>query len=138
NKFERFLNITSPLSKTSLLSPSLTDKVIEILNEPLNILCDCPGPSFGSGENLRFIPDCIGDLRNLKILNLNYNEISEIPTSIGYLEKLEYFYLKKDEGKLSIIPENLINLKNLKVLDLTGNTVQNMPESIKSLESLKI
>ncbi|MFX1527414.1 MAG: leucine-rich repeat domain-containing protein [Promethearchaeota archaeon] len=89
-------------------------------------------------QNIRFIPECIGDLRNLKILNLNYNEISELPASIGNLEKLEYLCLRKDGGKLSIIPKNLVNLKNLKVLDLTGNTVENMPESIKSLDSLKI
>lgn len=89
-------------------------------------------------QNIRFIPNCIGELTNLQILNLNYNKVGEIPASIGNLKKLEYFYLKRDQGYLSSIPEHIINLQNLKILDLTGNVIKNIPESIKSLKSLKI
>jgi len=89
-------------------------------------------------QNIKTIPDCIGELTNLKILNLNFNPINEIPASIGTLEKVEYLYFKQDEGKLNNIPESLIKLKHLKVLDLTGNIIEHMPKSIKSLKSLKM
>ncbi|MFX1269782.1 MAG: leucine-rich repeat domain-containing protein, partial [Promethearchaeota archaeon] len=91
-------------------------------------------------QNIRSIPDCIGELIALKTLNLSYNKINEIPNSIGNLENLEYFYLKnhEDEQIINHISENLINLKRLKVFDLSGNTIRNLPESIRGLKSLKL
>ncbi|MFX1354202.1 MAG: leucine-rich repeat domain-containing protein, partial [Promethearchaeota archaeon] len=89
-------------------------------------------------QNIKIIPDCIRELTNLKILNLNFNPIKEIPASIGTLENVEYLYFKQDEGKLDSIPEDLIKLRNLKVLDLTGNIIEHIPESIKSLKSMKL
>ncbi len=91
-------------------------------------------------QNIKRIPDCIGDLKALNILNLSYNKINEIPNSIGNLENLKYLYLKNHEGEQIInhITENLINLRQLKILDLSGNIINNLPELIKNLKSLKI
>jgi len=91
-------------------------------------------------QNINSIPDCIGEFKALKTLNLSFNKINEIPNSIGNLENLEYFYLKNHEGEqvLNHITENLINLRQLKVLDLSGNIIRNLPESIQKLKSLKI
>ena len=91
-------------------------------------------------QNIKSIPDCIGDLKALNILNLSYNKINEIPNSIGNLENLEYLYLKNHEGEQIInhITENLINLKQLKILDFSGNIIKNLPESIQNLKSLKV
>ena len=89
-------------------------------------------------QNIKTVPDCIGELTNLKILNLNFNPMNEIPASIGNLEGMEYLHFRQDEGKLNNISEDLSRLKHLKVLDLTGNIIEHMPESIKSLKSLKM
>ncbi len=52
-----FLEMTQS-KRVSLLSPELTDRAIEILKQPNQILCDAPPPSFGSKkDNLRFIPE---------------------------------------------------------------------------------
>ena len=91
-------------------------------------------------QNIKKIPDCIGEFKAIKTLNLSFNKINEIPNSIGNLENLEYLYLKNHEGEQIIdhITENLINLKQLKILDLSGNIIDNLPESIQKLKSLKI
>ncbi len=91
-------------------------------------------------QNIKSIPNCIGELKALKTINLSFNKINEIPNSIGNLENLEYLYLKNHEGEqiLNHITENLINLRQLKILDLSGNVISNLPESIQNLKSLKI
>jgi hypothetical protein len=42
---------------TSALAPDRANEVIEVLNRPGRILCDCPSPPYGSNETLRFIPE---------------------------------------------------------------------------------
>jgi hypothetical protein len=90
-------------------------------------------------QNIKNIPECIGELKALKTLNLGFNKINEIPDSIVNLENLEYLYLKNHEGEQIIdhITENLFKLKQLKVLDLSGNIIKNLPEPIRNLKSLK-
>ncbi len=55
-EFENHLtHIRSP--KVSLLSPEITDKALKILSTPDKIICDCPKPSHGTKDKLRFIPE---------------------------------------------------------------------------------
>jgi hypothetical protein len=41
----------------SSLAPARANEVLEILDKPGMILCDCPSPPYGSNEMLRFIPE---------------------------------------------------------------------------------
>lgn len=55
-KFEDYVSHTeSP--KVSLLNPEQVNKVLEILDTPKKIICDCPGPSYGTDDKLRFVPE---------------------------------------------------------------------------------
>ena len=55
------------------------------------------------------IPESIGDLNNLGILSISYNNLTRLPNSIG-------------------------KLKNLSVINISGNYIKEIPETIKELD----
>ncbi|THH27774.1 hypothetical protein EUX98_g6420 [Antrodiella citrinella] len=77
-------------------------------------------------------------LRELRVLNLSFNDIQEIPPSFFKTHtRLEELYLSGN--KLSSLPsEDLHSLTNLKVLFLNGNKLQTLPREMGSLMSLSI
>jgi len=88
-------------------------------------------------KNITKLPESIGNLKNLKILNLSGNyELKSVPDSIDNLIHLEELHL--DYIPLKNLPKNLDNLINLKVLNLNGNELKVFPESISQIKSLKI
>ena len=65
-----------------------------------------------SGNSVDTLPKTIGNLKNLKELNLAYCDLKELPETIG-------------------------NLENLQILNLRGSSLQSLPESMKKLSKLK-
>lgn len=63
----------------------------------------------------------VGQLKNLKVLDVSHNAMTGVPAEIGQLQKLEILDLSYNQ--LTGLPNELGNLKNLKTLDLRGNTV---------------
>ena len=61
----------------------------------------------------------IGQLKNLKILNASYNQMTGVPAEVGQLQNLQILDLSYNQ--LTGLPNELGNLKNLKTLDLRGN-----------------
>jgi Leucine-rich repeat (LRR) protein len=61
----------------------------------------------------------IGQLKNLKVLNASYNNMTGVPAEVGQLTNLEVLDLSYN--KLTGLPNELGNLKNLKTLNLAGN-----------------
>jgi Leucine-rich repeat (LRR) protein len=61
----------------------------------------------------------VGQLKNLKILNLSYNKFTGVPAEVGQLKNLEVLNLSNNE--LTGLPNELGNLSNLKLLDISGN-----------------
>jgi hypothetical protein len=55
-RYTDFLSTTSA-QKISLLAPNITNKTVEILSFPKKIICDCPEPTPGTSDILRFIPE---------------------------------------------------------------------------------
>ena len=109
-------------------------------------------------KKLNSIPETIGDLRYLKILNLNNNNLTYLPKSLCKLENLEELFLSGNSlyelpesinklqalktlslstNKLSFLPENFHRLKNLEYLNLSYNNLYTLPKSIGKLYSLK-
>ncbi len=90
-------------------------------------------------------PDIVNSLYKLKYLdiyfnsinkyNFGYNQIQEIPESIGVLTHLKKLILRR--SKLKNIPESLGRLNYLEVLDLSYNKFEEIPQIIGSLNSLK-
>ncbi len=85
---------------------------------------------------LKVLPDSVGNLKNLRILDLSDNNLETLPNSIGDLTNLEELYLSSNY-RFSKLPGSIGNLKNLEVLDLRRTYLEGLPESIENLTNLK-
>ena len=73
---------------------------------------------------------------NNKFLYLFQNQIKNIPNSIGNLINLRELFLNNNQIKN--IPDSIEKLINLKILSLSDNQIKTMPDSIKNLKNLLI
>jgi len=108
--------------------------------ENLKVLCICSFTDnyvISRGKIcLRKLPDSIGNLINLRILDLSSNNLCDLPDSIGNLKNLEELYLFENHN-LSKLPDSIGNLENLKILDLQGTNLNTLPESMENLTNLE-
>jgi hypothetical protein len=88
-----------------------------------------------SNNLLQTIPNSIGNIISLKILDLHNNKLNSLPESIGNLVNL--ISLDLDDNSLITLPESLVNLSKLKTLGLTNNKVIKLPNQMTKLTSLK-
>jgi adenylate cyclase len=92
----------------------------------------------GLGDNV-FGP--ISLLSELRVLNLSFNDLYEIPSStLSKCESLEELYLSGN-SLTSLPAEDFENLSNLKTFFLNGNKLQTLPAELgklKHLESLDV
>ncbi|KAI0784617.1 adenylate cyclase-like protein [Abortiporus biennis] len=77
-------------------------------------------------------------LKCLKVLNLSFNDIQEIPSGfLKHLPNLEELYLSGNN--LSTLPtEDIHRLTDLRVLFLNGNKLQTLPHELGKLKKLTI
>jgi len=87
-------------------------------------------------NELTELPKEIGNLTNLETLNLNDNELTELPKEIGNLTNLENLELTRNE--LTELPKEIGNLTKLMRLFLSGNKLTNLPKEIGNLTNLVI
>lgn len=87
------------------------------------------------GNGLKSIPRSIENLKSLIELNLSYNSLISLPEGIGNLKSLENLYVKVN--RLTSLPESIGNLTSLKYLILVSNQIATLPESFGNLRSLK-
>ncbi|MWV69081.1 leucine-rich repeat domain-containing protein [Helicobacter saguini] len=86
---------------------------------------------------MKKIPKEIAKLRNLKVLNITYHQLSSLPDEICELEKLEEIFITDGAyDYLITLPQNIGNLKKLKKLKI--GKVKALPASIGDLENLEI
>ena len=94
-------------------------------------------------RNMRLteLPEVIGQLVNLKVLNLggdswkNYkNQLTELPESLGKLSQLQSLDLSGNQ--LTKLPESLGKLSQLQSLKLSSNQLTKLPESLGKLSQL--
>tara|TARA_R110002012_G_scaffold41736_7_gene114145 strand:+ start:15672 stop:16358 length:687 start_codon:yes stop_codon:yes gene_type:complete len=98
-----------------------------------------------TGINLLFnnlngtLPASLGQLKNLKKLELSFNPISgTIPAELGNLEQLEVLAIN-GTAVSGNIPESLGGLSNLKQLHLSSNQLSGMvPESLGKLRKIEV
>ncbi len=88
-------------------------------------------------NQLSTLPESLGNLINLTELDLSYNQLSILPESLGNISNLTHLYLKNNQ--LTSVPESLGNLSNLTQLDLNENPLVNPPIAIinKGTEAIK-
>ena len=86
-------------------------------------------------NELQSVPSSISSLKNLMYLNLGNNKIHSISESIGELHDLKQLYLQSNS--FSTLPSSIEKLKNLEVLDLSSNRFEELPSFIGNLVNLK-
>lgn len=107
-------------------SITLTNKGVQTTYEKIQELFTAIDLSSNRFEGR--IPELIGDLKGLRLLNLsNNNFVGEIPTSLGELSKLEALDLSQNELS-GEIPRRLAELNFLSFFDVSDNNLSgNIP-----------
>jgi hypothetical protein len=81
------------------------------------------------------IPDTIAFLSKLKALNVGHNKLVELPSSIGQLPKL--VIIIANNNNLISLPRELAHLTNLISLNISNNPLKYLPAEIASLSALR-
>ena len=87
------------------------------------------------GTGITEIPESIGQLSNLILLNLSYNKIEKLPDVVCDLKTLQTLSLSNN--KITNLPERIGELENLNWVDLNENPITNLPDSIINLRKLE-
>eukprot|EP00116_Pleurobrachia_bachei_P019092 sb/3479354/ len=106
-----------------------------------NLFCGCFVPRTvcidKSSSKLYVVPsDIYRYARTLEELDLNNNQINELPKPFFNLKRLKRLVLNGND--LSYIPNEIGNLTQLQELDLTHNSLQGLPENIKFCKNLQV
>jgi Leucine-rich repeat (LRR) protein len=77
-----------------------------------------------NGNELSAIPEEIGYLSNLEIIDMSTNLISAIPNSLGSLKKIKKLNLK--ENKIAKVNKSISNLTMLADVDISSNVIESI------------
>lgn len=120
--------LTTLVAKNNLLNNESLPKSFESLNRTLQ--------NFNlSGNNLKFFPEQIFNVRSLKYVYLGGNQIEDIPKDISRLTRLQVLCM--GGNRLTDVHENVGLLKELKALILSDNLLESLPRTIANLNNLK-
>jgi Leucine-rich repeat (LRR) protein len=72
-----------------------------------------------SNNNINNIPDEIGNLINISLLDLGHNDINILPTTMGNMTNLEELYV--NNNRINILPNELMRCHQLGFCLFTGN-----------------
>jgi hypothetical protein len=82
------------------------------------------------------VPPEIGQLSNLRVLSLSFNQLTTLPPEIGQLSNLQHLYL--GQNQLTTLPPEIGQLSNLRVLSLHFNQLTTLPPEIGQLSNLHL
>ncbi|KAA0058598.1 putative disease resistance RPP13-like protein 1 isoform X1 [Cucumis melo var. makuwa] len=117
------------MKNCSVISTDLLDCIMKLYNLETFIF---------QSRGLKSLPNTIGNLINLKHLDLSYNvNLGFLPDSITELCKLEALILRSCRD-LKGLPKEIKNCYNLRRLDLSNNwSIEFIPDSIAQLINLE-
>lgn len=80
------------------------------------------------------LPESLGQLTQLKSLDISRKQLTILPESLGQLTQLKSLYLY--ENRLTALPKSLWQLTQLKKLLMFSNQLTDLPESLGQLSQL--
>jgi hypothetical protein len=89
-----------------------------------------------SGLGLSTLPDAIGQLVHLKVLDCHNNDLGSLPHNIDKLSCLEVLDCRYN--RLTSLPNEIGSLICLQVLNCSNNQLSSLPYVIKDLRCLKV
>ncbi|KAL0308270.1 UNVERIFIED_CONTAM: Plant intracellular Ras-group-related LRR protein 6 [Sesamum radiatum] len=90
-----------------------------------------------SGNLLHSFPRTIDNCRSLEELNANFNQLSQLPDTIGF-ELVNLKKLSVNSNKLVFLPYSTSHLTNLRVLDARLNCLHSLPDDLENLINLEV
>lgn len=87
-------------------------------------------------NKIRLLPPSICEMKSLRFLDVHFNELRGLPQAIGRLTNIEVLNLSSNFSDLEELPEEIGDLMNLKELDLSNNQIRTLPDSFARLENL--
>ena len=87
-------------------------------------------------KRLKVFPMEILNFKNLRILNLRYNQLTSLPPEIGELKELRVLILTNNQ--LTALPPEIGALKELRELWIRGNQLISLPPEIGALKELTL
>ena len=81
-----------------------------------------------SNLKLTKLPEALGQLTQLKFLDLSFNQLTELPEFIGELHRLET--IQVFDNQLEVLPDSLGQLTQLKSLAVWKNILKTVPEAV--------
>jgi Leucine-rich repeat (LRR) protein len=86
-------------------------------------------------NDLTEVSERVGDLSELRMLDLGHNRLRELPISLGRLEGLSDFLYLHD-NRLTHLPDSLSRLQHLRYLNISENAFEVFPEVVTTMRSL--
>ena len=93
--------------------------------------------SLNGYSELSEVPNSVGDLKHLHLIDLSYTHIQKLPVSIGLLYNLQILKLNFCSF-LEELPSNLCKLTKLNCLEFKNTKVRKMPMHFGELKNLQV
>jgi len=123
------------LKLTALRGLFLKGNAIRELPDDIDALSELIELNLADNNDLGNLPPGIGNLRNLRKLDIRYCGLTSLPQEIGNLKNLEYLQMWGN-GFIDL-PYCVTDLSNLKELYLNNNKLANIPYDIIRMDNLK-
>ncbi|MBD0402246.1 T9SS type A sorting domain-containing protein, partial [Flammeovirga sp. EKP202] len=88
-----------------------------------------------NAKQLDLLPENLGELTELELLEVGNNRINELPNSIGMLKVLKEF--KINSNQLNDLVNELYDLEQLEVIDISNNQISSIDPKISQLSQLQ-
>lgn len=108
---------------------------LKLLPEDIKVLKPLEILHIDSCYQLSVLPPAVGDLTNLRWLNVSYNSLTELPPEIGKLRHLERLHC--NNNKLVSLPIEVWALREMNELRCDTNKISAFPTGVLWLPKLK-
>ncbi|WVZ57516.1 hypothetical protein U9M48_007894, partial [Paspalum notatum var. saurae] len=123
-----------PSAEKNTCNYAVVNNYTELSTAEKDFLTRARAVSFKNFEASRLLTDAFSKLNHLRVLDLTYCSIGDLPASIGHLKPLRY--LDASGLRIRELPKQMSTLQNLEALDLSESYLQELPAFVSSYRKL--